>query len=66
MAARQGLRENCQFLLEHTGGSIANELDNQVITVTIVTVSIVTLRIIHIYYEYKSYACQFCVLYVCT
>ena len=35
MAARQGLTENCQFLLEHTGGSIATELDNQVRSIAI-------------------------------
>ena len=31
MSARQGLTENCRFLIEHTGGSIAKELDNQVL-----------------------------------
>ena len=32
VSARQGLTENCRFLIEHTGGSIAKELDNQVYT----------------------------------
>ena len=30
MAAQSGLTQNCRYLIEHTGGSIAKELDNQV------------------------------------
>ena len=30
MAAESGLPQNCHYIIEYTGGSIAKELDNQV------------------------------------